>query len=259
VLSQQHATRSANLQEQCSPITTSGSAVCDTGAVNVPSVRAQARVRQIEIIKSTSRRLLAVHGAAGLSLREVAREMGLVSSAIYRYFSTRDELLTALIVDAYNDLGSATERAVARTDADPRAQLHATATAIRRWARRHPHEYALIFGSPVPGYEAPQLTIDAASRVTTVLSSIVTAAWRDHEGGPSVAPVAGLASMLERANLEAVMPGVPERTRARALLVWSGIFGLVSFELFGHFRGSVRNANAFFALAVDELADLVLP
>ena len=250
------ATHRGTLQERCSRIVADPSGVCDTGEVPTQPTRAQARNRQIETIKSTSRRLLAVHGAAGLSLREVAREMGLVSSAIYRYFSTRDELLTALIVDAYNDLGAGVERAVRRCDDDPRVQLHAAATAIRRWAQRHPHEYALIFGSPVPGYEAPQFTIDAATRVTTVLSGIVTAAWRGR--GREVTTGTGLGPMLEQANLEAAMPGVPALTRARALMVWSGIFGLVSFELFGHFRGSVRNASSFFDLAVDELADLVL-
>jgi len=73
--------------------------------------RAEARLRQIDRIKSTSRRLMAEKGAPGLSLREVAREMGVVSSALYRYFPTANDLLTALIVDAYNDLGEFAERA----------------------------------------------------------------------------------------------------------------------------------------------------
>ena len=90
--------------------------------------QAEARVLQIERIKSTSRRLMADKGAPGLSLREVAREMGVVSSALYRYFPTRDDLLTALIVDAYNDLGEFAERAVPRV---PRERT-TTATARRR-------------------------------------------------------------------------------------------------------------------------------
>ena len=223
--------------------------------------RAQARAHQVETIKSTSRRLMARHGAAGLSLREVAREMDLVSSAIYRYFATRDELLTALIVDAYNDLGAAAELAAKRSRAkDPRHRLQAVATSIRRWAVQNPSEYALLYGSPVPGYEAPQLTIEPATRVTRVLSDVITAAWRDRP--PDATDDRDLArrlSMLERAALDGVMPGVPDVIRARALMVWTSIFGFISFELFGHYVGSVRNATAYFTLVVDECATLVLP
>src|ERR1700685_3821304 len=125
--------------------------------------RAEARVLQIERIKSTSRRLMAEKGASGLSLREVARDMGVVSSALYRYFATRDELLTALIVDAYNDLRAFAARAVLRVPrTEPRRRLHAAAAAIRKWAKANPNEYALLYGSPVPGYEAPSFTVGPA-------------------------------------------------------------------------------------------------
>ena len=216
---------------------------------------------QIETIKSTSRRLMSKSGAPALSLREVAREMGLVSSAIYRYFPTRDDLLTALIVDAYNDLGETAERAWGRSASlDARGRLHRVARAIRRWARANPHEYALIYGSPVPGYEAPALTIEAATRVTTVLARIVTDAWRatgvPERGDVAVALPVG---MLERQGFDAVMPGVADLVRARGLIVWTQIFGFVSFELFGHYQGSVRRAERYFGFVVDEMADLVLP
>src|ERR1700688_1829079 len=105
--------------------------------------------------------------------------MGVVSSALYRYFPTRDDLLTALIVDAYNDLGDFAERAALRVPSnDPRRQLHAAASAIRKWAKSNPNEYALLYGSPVPGYEAPQFTVEPAARVALVLGSIVADAWQ---------------------------------------------------------------------------------
>jgi AcrR family transcriptional regulator len=225
---------------------------------NRPS-RAEARAHQIETIKSTSRRLMAERGAPGLSLREVAREMGLVSSAIYRYFPTRDDLLTALIVDAYNDLGAAAERAVQRcSKRDATGRLHAAAASIRKWAKRNSSEYALIYGSPVPGYEAPEFTIEPATRVTMVLANIITDAWRE---SPVEGPTreASLGAMLELSGMEEVMPGVPDVVRARGLMVWTQIFGFVSFELFGHYRGSVRNVNKFFDFVVDEIAQTVLP
>jgi AcrR family transcriptional regulator len=201
---------------------------------------------------------MAQKGASGLSLREVAREMGVVSSALYRYFATRDDLLTALIVDAYNDLGAFAERAVARVPRDdPRRRLHAAAAAIRKWAKTNPNEYALLYGSPVPGYEAPAFTVEPAARVALVLGLIVVDAW--HDAGAAVDEDARAMNGLLERTLGDFMPGVPEAVRARSLMVWSLFFGFISFELFGHYKGTVRNANRFFSFVVDEAADLVLP
>ena len=225
--------------------------------VRIP--RSEARLLQIERIKATSRRLLAEKGAPTLSLREVAREMGLVSSAIYRYFATRDDLLTALIVDAYNDLGDFAERAQRRSKSrDAREQLHAVASAIRTWAKRNPNEYALLYGSPVPGYEAPQDTVAAAARVALALCAVVVNAWQKVPPGKSTAAHATSRSVLEP-GVDESMPGVPENVQVLALMMWSQIFGCISFELFGHYKGSVRHANRFFNIVVDEVANLVLP
>ena len=113
------------------------------------SPRKVARDRQVQAIKAVARRLVALHGAAELSLREVAREMNQTSSALYRYFANRDELLTALILDAYNELGSVVEEAEAVVARPNRRERWLVATrAIRRWALDHPHEYALVYGSP---------------------------------------------------------------------------------------------------------------
>jgi AcrR family transcriptional regulator len=204
---------------------------------------------------------MAEKGAPGLSLREVAREMGVVSSALYRYFPTRDDLLTALIVDAYNDLGEFAERAALRVPrSEPRRRLHAAASAIRKWAKTNPNEYALLYGSPVPGYEAPQFTVEPAARVALVLGSIVADAWQQAtvEAGAED-DAAAMKGLLETRTLDDAMPGVPESVRTLSLMVWSQIFGCISFEIFGHYKGSVRNANRFFGIVVDEAANLVLP
>jgi len=222
--------------------------------------RAQARLLQIERIKMTSRRLLAEKGAPTLSLREVAREMNLVSSALYRYFATRDDLLTALIVDAYNDLGDVAERAQRRSDTkDSRQQLHAVASAIRTWAKRNPNEYALLYGSPVPGYEAPQYTVTSAARVALVLGSIVVEAWHMAPTARANFAATSLRGVLETRSLDESMPGVPDQVRVLALMMWSQIFGCISFELFGHYKGTVRSAGRFFNIVVNEAANLVLP
>src|SRR5439155_24329940 len=141
------------------------------------SIRARVRAELIEEIKNAARRQIATEGAS-LSLRAVARELGMVSSALYRYFASRDDLLTALIIDAYNAMGEASERAdegiADRTDVLGR--WLAVARSLRAWALAFPHEYALIYGSPVPGYAAPQDTIGPSTRPVLVLGSILAAA-----------------------------------------------------------------------------------
>jgi len=215
--------------------------------------RAATRQANMERIKAVARVQLENSGAAGLSLREVAREMNQTSSALYRYFSSRDELLTALILDAYNDLGAATERAESRIDRrDFVGRWRAATRAIRKWAKAHPHEYALIFGSPVPGYQAPELTVAAATRVTTVIGKILT----DYFGeNPHVADERFVSEQaLLWPNVSEFLPGVPRPVALRAILVWARIFGFISFELFGHFVGSVKSADALYAVMVDDAA-----
>src|SRR4051794_2735735 len=117
------------------------------------TARARAREALTAEIKDTARRHMAESGAPALSLRAVARDLGMVSSAVYRYFDSRDALLTALIVDAFDAVGETAEGAVVGLPHDVRVRWRAAARSIRDWALAHPHDYALVYGSPVPGYE----------------------------------------------------------------------------------------------------------
>src|SRR6188472_658153 len=127
-------------------------------------VRERARAEITAEIVRAGRRQLATDGAAALSLRAVARELDMVSSAVYRYVASRDDLLTILIIEAYDALGGVVEAASApgrgRT---PAGRFLAAGRAVRTWAVAHPHEFALLYGSPVPGYEAPPDTIAPAA------------------------------------------------------------------------------------------------
>src|SRR5579885_2276359 len=133
---------------------------------NAGSIRARVRAEMIDEIKTIARRRLAEEGT-NVSLRAIARDLGMVSSALYRYFPSRDDLLTALIVDAYNSLGEAAEKADAGVAdrKDIAGRWLAVARAVREWALHRPHEYALIYGTPVPGYAAPPDTVPPATRV----------------------------------------------------------------------------------------------
>jgi len=223
------------------------------------TARERARAELTHEIKQEARRQLAATGAGGLSLRAVARELGMVSSALYRYFPSRDDLLTALITDAYDALGAAAEAASTRPPAaGVRSRWRSACAAVRDWARAHPHEYALIYGSPVPGYRAPASTIPAAARVAQVLGGLLGEAWAT--GTLAETPGEPLAPVLARQAAGvagAIAPGVPAPVIARALVAWTQLFGAISFELFGQLIGSADPADAFFGYAVEQMADLV--
>ncbi|MET8945162.1 TetR/AcrR family transcriptional regulator [Streptomyces sp. NPDC004542] len=215
--------------------------------------RARARIEVTAAIKDEARRQLAAEGAARLSLRAVARELGMVSSALYRYFPSRDDLLTALIIDAYDSLGEAAEKAhEAVCDAAHVARWTAVCEAARGWALAHPHEYALIYGSPVPGYSAPQTTVPAASRVGLLLIGIV----RDAHQGPGLADLplpAELRPEAERMVAE-FAPDLPPEAATALVAAWAQLFGLIGFEVFGQFHRVVEERETFFRHAVTGLA-----
>ena len=223
----------------------------------MPSARERVRAELTAEITDAARRQLGEVGAAALSLRAVAREVGMVSSAVYRYFPSRDELLTRLIIDGYDDLGAAAEAADLPA-APPLERWLAVCSAVRTWALTHPHEYALLYGSPVPGYQAPKDTVPAASRVGVVLGRILGDAAQAGllpEGTGERDP--GLVSDEAVAVLGGDHPGLDETVRVRGLLAWSALYGTISFELFGHFVGSVEDGDRYFDRVMADLAHLI--
>ena len=209
--------------------------------------RAQARLDTIEQIKEIARGHLAADGP-NLSLRAVARDLGVVSSAVYRYFASRDELLTALILDAYTALADyveTAEAAVARRDLAGR--WTAIGRGAREWALDNQHEYALLYGSPVPGYEAPEDTIEPANRPVALALQIL----RDGlERGTLEAPSDRLPKPV-RADLDGIgelagFEDVPAALLGRAMTMWALLFGTINFELFGRLTGGVTDYDAYF-------------
>ncbi|MFD3774569.1 TetR/AcrR family transcriptional regulator [Streptomyces sp. NPDC058612] len=221
----------------------------------VRGARERARIEVTAAIKDEARRMLEAEGAAKLSLRAVARELGMVSSALYRYFPSRDELLTALIIDAYDSLGAAAEEADARALAagsPPRVRWVAVCGAVRVWALAHPHEYALIYGSPVPGYSAPVDTVGPASRVANTFIGILHAAHGSR--GLALPPLpAALRPEADRMTAD-FAEGLPPEVTAALVAAWAQLVGLVSFELFGQFNRVVEDRAAFFSYAAGRLA-----
>jgi AcrR family transcriptional regulator len=202
------------------------------------TARERVRAELTREITGIARRQLATEGAAGLSLRAVARELGMVSSAIYRYFPSRDDLLTVLIIEGYTALAEAVEAADApRPREDHVGRWRAIAHALRDWALGHPHEYALLYGSPVPGYHAPADTVGPASRIAVTYGRVIADAYAAGAlRPPEICPPPPEAVRADLARVrEAVLPGVPDDVVVRALSAWTNLFGTVSFELFGQF------------------------
>ncbi|MFC9892551.1 TetR/AcrR family transcriptional regulator [Nocardia sp. NPDC127579] len=229
--------------------------------MSAPSLRARVRTEMIEEIKSAARRRLATDGA-DLSLRGVARDLGIVASALYRYFPSRDHLLTALILEAYQALGAAATVAAEQAPAVAyRARWLAACHAVREWALAHPAEYGLLYGTPVPGYQAPADTVAPAAVVVLLLCDITTdASTAGHLTPPSLPtrlpnPV--------RADLRALIDQrggttrLTEDTLGRVFAAWTQLFGLLGFEVFGRLDGSITARPEYFDHQMNLLADLV--
>jgi AcrR family transcriptional regulator len=226
------------------------------------TARDRARAELTHEIKAAARRQLATEGAERLSLRAISRELGMVSSALYRYFPSRDDLLTALIIDAYDALGATAEAAAQESENDypwdPMSCWVAVCSAVRDWARANPHEYALIYGSPVTGYKAPQTTVQPASRVPIVLLGLLSRAHAEGWLSPlrSAPEVDGvLADQVDA--LAELAPGVPRKTLLRVAIAWTQLFGMISFELFGQLVGTMDPADEFFAAATRQMAEFI--
>ena len=185
----------------------------------------------------------------------------MASSAVYRYVASRDDLLTRLIIDAYNSLGSAAELADADVDRlDLAGRWSAICQAVRRWAVANPNEWALIYGSPVPGYAAPADTIGPASRVSSLLVQILAEAA---ERGivlpdPAARELTPAATSALAPVLSALPAAVTHVAIHAGLMVWSALLGTISLELFGQFHNVVSEdpagRDAFFAACVERWA-----
>lgn len=208
----------------------------------------------------TARQHMAADGAAALSLRAVARDLGMVSSAVYRYVSSRDELLTLLIVGAYDAVGLVAEQA----DRDAAAAGGGAGTrwlqvcrAVRKWAIAHPQEYALIYGSPVPGYRAPTDTVAPAIRIWRVILGVIDTAIATGTLRPPARPfdITGLVTDDVTA-VAGDLPSPPfDDAIVRGVGLFASLFGAISTDLFGHYKGFAHDTDRLFDLIIATCAE----
>ncbi len=215
----------------------------------------------IDDITRIGRAHLATYGAAGLSLRAVARDLGVVSSAVYRYVPSRDDLLTLLVVDGYVELAEQASRAEQDVPRDDHTgRLLALALAVRSWGIAHPARWALLFGSPVPGYEAPSAeTTSPGTRVAALMMTVLQDAQR--AGARPAAPWPDVPAALwrdtERVRSEFGLE-LSDAMLTAGVMAWVTIFGAVSFEVFGQYGADTfRDPDALFDAHLDALAMLL--
>ncbi len=203
-------------------------------------------------IKDVAWQQINENGAASLSLRGIARALGITAPAIYNYFSNRDALVTTLIVDAYLSLAESQRQAlVPLAEDDHPLRFRALGLAYRQWALEHPEQYNLIFGTPLPNYHAPmEITGPAAGQSMAALIETIDAAYRaDRLDTTELSPE--LMSMVTPWIEKLDYNGHP-CVIYYGLASWAQIHGLVSLELFGHFD-VVENKDAADALFVTEV------
>ncbi|MEW9516438.1 TetR/AcrR family transcriptional regulator [Streptomyces tubercidicus] len=231
-------------------------------AAEARSPRARYREQNRAEIKAAALQQLAEGGIQAVALTRIAKDMGLSGPALYRYFAGRDDLLSELIRDAYDEAAQAVEQAAATPDGDARAALHALADVYLGWAVAQPHRYLLIQGAPLPGYVAPPdtllraraamgpfLKVFAAGVPTEALRPVVAemAAWVRKEEGVAdwLARYTGLAPHDEAAGV----------ALAGTVLAWSQLHGTVSLEVSGQYAGMGHRARTLLTAQIDTLAD----
>lgn len=230
--------------------------MCHTAAVGK---REDSRARIETQIIEIGRRHLITDGAAGLSLRAIARDLGMVSSAVYRYVASRDELLTLLLIDAYTELADAVDDAHRAAGPDWRTQLTAVARATRTWAVDQPACWALLYGSPVPGYQAPaDRTVGPGTRVIGTLFGIVDTAI---DSGALTPPKSTVPQPLSAdfAKLKVEFGRtLDDATLGRCFLLWAALVGAISLEVFGQYGADTLTDPAMiFDLQVQLLIEMM--
>jgi AcrR family transcriptional regulator len=228
------------------------------------SARERVREEMTAEILAVAGAQMARDGAAALSLRSIARDLGMAPSALYRYFDGRDALLSALILAAYEALAGEAELAADRAERAARDRTTGDAErwlavprAMRMWALAHPHQWGLIFGTPVPGYEAPEDTVESYTRVALALVRPLVSA--DEAGRLRAEGRARPVSDELRAAVapvsQGLLPGLPVETVVSTLGAWTTLVGIISLEVFGHWRETVHEPGLLFDATVAQLGE----
>jgi AcrR family transcriptional regulator len=208
-------------------------------------------------IKKLARQQMASEGTAAISLRAIARDMEVSAPALYRYYATREDLITALIVDAFNALADALERAEQKAKVLPAEErLIQVSSAYRRWALEHPTDFQLIYGNPIPGYVAPkELTVPAVVRTFAPLMRVMTQTIESGAFKPQP-PFTIIPEHVRTHEQQIITEGsfpLSVETYHLAMICWSQMHGIVMLELFNHIAPNVGDVEMFYHATMRQL------
>jgi AcrR family transcriptional regulator len=232
-----------------------------------PNRRERLRAATTAEIKDTARRILVTEGPDAVSLRAIAREMGMTAPALYRYFGSHDELIKHVIADIFAELAADIRSAIAAADAgsggDMTAKVFAACWEFRRWSLGHTREFGLIFATPLPGLhvQKDEITAEKGGQFGNTFFILLLELWRkrpfpvpaDDEIDP------GLLRQLEQYGdgLGALAEGLPLGLLLVFLRCWVRLYGIVSLEVFGHLSFALDDGRPMFELMLSEMAPLV--
>ncbi len=222
--------------------------------MSAPNLTRRERVREqtLREIEQHALAQVAEGGVAALSLNAIAKAMGMSGPAIYRYFSSRDELLAALITDGYAELGEVVTAAAAATARRaPARRLAAVADAYLAWARANPYRYELLFSVRPATYSDPAEAIEAIQPAMVALLELL-GEIAGEAGAPR--PGAKLEGQLRRwaaARGDADPP--PPGVLKLGVLAWSRLHGIASLELAGILGDMQLDAGLLAQAEVDDL------
>ncbi len=212
-----------------------------------PTRRERLRTATLAEIKQAARQLVVRHGPTAISLRAIGRELGMSAPALYRYFPSLEALVMAVCSDVYDELRDAVT-AAGQATTGPAEQLLAMARGFRAWSVAHPQEFALLFGTPVPGVvelEEDCVSPDhPAARVGAVFLKPFALIWHQL-GHPAEVDDPTNAEQLARAlavHDEAVTPAC----MYAFLGAWTRLYGMVALEVFGHLRWALTDVEPLF-------------
>lgn len=225
-------------------------------AAATQSRRERLRAETTEEITATALALLAAGGPDAVTLRAIAREMGMTAGAIYGYFPTRDDLINRLITDVYTSLVDAVEAARdACPPHDAGARIVAWGRALREWSVANPAGFRLIYGDGVPGYRPREggVAAEPAQRACSGLVQLVAAVWPQAAPHQPAAEWSDFAPGLV-AEVRREFPDLPPAAVGLALRLWGRMHGLVALEVYGHLGGQANDPAQLYEA---ELRDLV--
>ena len=232
-------------------------------ASSPPSRRERVRAATTEEIKATARRILVEEGPDAVSLRGIAREMGMTAPALYRYFDNRDELIKHVIADIFGELTADLHAAIAAAGGDLAAKVVAAAREFRRWSLGHQREFGMLFGTPLAGVncEQDEIITERGGQFGNTFFALILELWRKHPFPvpPDAQIPPGLGAQLERYRdaLGDLAAGLPLGLLLTFLRCWVRLYGIVSLEVFGHLGFALEDAEPMFELTLAETAPLI--